>query len=147
MDNKSILKSNFLILFSNLENSIIEYLKHGHSTGEMQYIDAYLAATIHALVDYADKYLDKDDEKIQACRYANNTLKHNGELISHKKSTGGFSFPFSSPFVMEEINIIWSYDISIKVRHPEQQKAFEKHFAGKPILDTLRPIMRQIEED
>lgn len=146
MNNQLVLKSNLLILFSDLEYSIKKYLECGYAIGETKYIDAYLAATIHALIDYADKYLDKDDEKIQACRYANNSLKHHSSLITHKEITGGFSFPVEFPLYSEKIEVVWNYDSSVKVRHKEQQIAFENHFAGKAILETLRPIMQLIEK-
>lgn len=145
MDNQSILRSNFLILYSNLETAINDYLKYGHTNGQTQFIDAYLSATIHALIDYADKYLDIRNEKIKACRYANNTLKHNESLISHKEITGGFSFPISFPLCIEKIEVVWNYDGSVKVHHEDQQNAFKKHFAGKPILETLQPIVLLIK--
>ena len=147
MNNQSVLKSNLMIVFSDLEKAITAYLNGGHTKGETEYIDAYLAASIHALIDYADKYLDVNDERIKACKYANNTLKHNGMLITHQKAEGGFSFPFSSPFCIEEIQVVWNYNSEVKTRHKDQQIAFAKHFAGKPILDTLKPILREIEEN
>lgn len=130
-----------------MENAINNYLKCGHTLGQTQYIDAYLAASIHALIDYADKYLDTHDERIKACKYANNTLKHNGSLVSHKEITGGFSFPISFPISFEKIEVVWNYDSNVETRHKDQQAAFAKHFAGKPLLETLRPIFQQIKED
>ena len=56
MDNKSMLKSNLMVIFSDLEKAIEQYLSSGYRIGETKYIDAYLAATIHALMDYADAY-------------------------------------------------------------------------------------------
>ena len=147
MNNESVLKNNLSILFSDLEKSINVYLDSGYTKGETEYIDAYLAAFIHALIDYADKYLDVNDERIKACKYANNTLKHNSMLITHKKIKGGCSFPISFPICFEEIQVVWNYNNEVKTRHKEQQIAFEKHFAGKPVLDTLRPILKQIKGD
>lgn len=147
MSNQSVLKSNLMIVFSDLEKAITAYLKGGHTKGETEYIDAYLAASIHALIDYADKYLDVNDERIKACKYANNTLKHNDRLITHQKADGGFSFPISFPICFEEIQVVWNYNSEVKTRYEDQQIAFEKHFAGKPILDTLKPILREIEEN
>lgn len=86
MDNQTVLRSNFLIVFADLQNAINNYLNGEHITGETKYIEAYLAAAIHALVDYADKYLHKKSDVIQACRYVNNTLKHNEFLVTHKKN-------------------------------------------------------------
>lgn len=137
MSNQSILKSNLLIVFSDLEKAITSYLNGGHTKGETKYIDAYLAASIHALIDYADRYLDANDERIKACKYANNTLKHNDRFITHRKTKGGFSFPFSFPICIEEIQVVWNYSSEVKTRHKDQQIAFEKHFAGKPILQEV----------
>lgn len=147
MDNESMLKSNLMIVFSDLEKAIEQYVSSGYSIGETKYIDAYLAATIHALMDYADAYLSKDDEKIQACRYANNTLKHNSLLKTHRTITGGLTFPFCFPMRIEKLEIVWNYDCNVETRYKSQQRAFETHFAGKPILETLRPILQQIKEN
>lgn len=147
MDNKSILRSNFLIMFEELNKAVDSYIKHGHTKGELQYVDAYLSATIHTLMDYADKYLDKDSDLVMACRYACNTLKHNSALITHREIRGGISFPISFPLCFEEIKVVWNYDKTVKTRHPDQQAAFEKIFAGKQILETLKPIAELIEKD
>lgn len=140
MDNKYVLKSNLLIVFSDLERAIQQYLDYGYSIGETKYIDAYLAATIHALMDYADTYLSRDDEQVQACQYANNTLKHNSSLITHKKITGGLTFPIYFPMKSEKMEIVWNFDSNVKTRHKDQQHAFEIYFAGKPYFETLRPL-------
>ncbi len=147
MDNKTVLKSNFTILFNNLKMAINQYLKEGYLTRETKYVEAYLAATIHALMDYADKYLDSKSEIILACKYANNTLKHNELLITHEEIIGGFSFPISFPIKMEKIQVVWNYDASVKTRHQNQQDAFKNCFAGRPILETLLPVARLIEKE
>ena len=147
MSNQSVLKSNLMIVFSDFEKAITAYLNGGYTEGETKYIDAYLAASIHALIDYADKYLDVNDERIKACKYANNTLKHNDRLITHQKAEGGFSFPISFPICFEEIKVVWNYKSDVKTRHKDQQTAFKKLFAGKPVLDTLKPILKEIEEN
>lgn len=146
MDNKGVLRSNFLIMFRELSKAIDDYLKYGYTKGDLQYVDAYLSATIHTLMDYADKYMDKDDEQVMACRYACNTLKHNSSLVTHRKIRGGITFPISFPLRFEEMKVVWNYDATVKTRHPDQQAAFVKCFAGKPILETLVPIAELIEK-
>lgn len=147
MDNQTVLRSNFTILFNDLKKAINYYLKEGYLTRETKYVEAYLSATIHALVDYADKYLDPKSEIILACKYVNNTLKHNDLLVTHKTVIGGFSFPMSFPMKIEKIQVVWNYDPLIKTRHQNQQNAFQKCFAGRPILETLLPIAQLIEKE
>lgn len=147
MTGKLILKSNCVILFEELKKAVDNYIKFGHTRGETQYINAFLAATIHSFLDYADRYLNKEDEKIQACRYVNNTLKHNISLVTHCKTVGGFTFPINfQHFVSPKIDVIWNYDESIKTRYEDQQLAFKKLFAGKPIIDTLLPLASEIDD-
>ncbi len=140
---KLILQSNFEIVYNQLREAIQEYLESGHTKGEFQYIEAYLAATIHSIMDYAERYM-KNDAIVNACRYVNNTLKHNPQLITHKKITGGFEFAISFPICIEEIKVVWNFDKDLSVRRPEQQQAFEMLFADKPILETLEPIAKKI---
>lgn len=147
MTDKEILKSNFSIVYQDLKDSIDEYLTSGHCQGKTEKIDAYLAATIHALIDFYERYPQKDNEIINACKYANNTLKHNSSLISHKKISGGFSFPMEFTFDSPEITVIWNYDSSIQTKSKTQQQAFEKLFAGQEILQTLAPLAEQIVSD
>ena len=95
---KQILKNNFLIVYKQLECAVREYISSGHTTGNFIYIDAYLAASIHAAMDYIERFnkIKLSKNIISACRYANNTLKHNPRLVTHRKATGGFEFPFGS---------------------------------------------------
>lgn len=144
---KSILKSNFHILFEELKKAVNNYLDYGHIHGEIEYINAFLTASIHSLIDYTDRYFDSEDAEIMACKYVNNTLKHNDVLVTHSKPVGGFTFPITYPIVIPKIEVLWNYDKSVKTRHPEQQRAFEKLFAGKPIIETLQPIADRIESN
>ena len=145
MSGKSILKSNCLILFGELQKAINDYLEHGHTRGEVKYIDAFLTATIHSFIDYADGHLDpdKEDDRFNACRYANNVLKHNSALVTHKKTMGGLSFPIHFPLAIPEIQVVWNYSESLTVNSQKQQRAFETLFANKPIIDTLLPLVDQ----
>lgn len=78
-------------MFLGLQNAIKEYLEHGRYTGKIDEVEAYLVAFIHALMDYADRFLE-DDSSILACRYVNNTIKHAGGFVTHKEIIGGFTF-------------------------------------------------------
>ena len=151
MSGKAVLKSNCLILFCELQKAVDNYLKYGHLRGEIQYIDAFLTATIHSFIDYADGHLDPDkkDDEFNACRYANNILKHNPALVTHKKTIGGFHFPLefsaSEPIVFPKIQVIWNYDKALTVQSKIQQSAFQTLFAEKPVIDTLQPLVNKIE--
>ena len=148
MSGQSILKSNCTILFDELKKAVDDYLRRGNIRGDTKYIDAFLAATIHAFIDYADGYLDqnKNDDEFNACRYANNVLKHNTSLVTHKKIIGGrITFPIHFPLEFPPIKVIWNYNKSVEVQSKKQQRAFENLFAGKPIIDTLSQLMSKIE--
>ena len=130
-------------MYQHLNEAIKDYLDSGHIRGDLQFIEAYLAATIHAIIDYAERFL-KEDEMIKACKYANNILKHNQQFNTHKKIIGGVTFPISFPKTFEEIKVVWNYDERLTVRYPEQKSAFKKMFAGKAILETIEPLERII---
>lgn len=53
---KQILKSNFLIVYKQLECAVHEYTSSEHTTGNFIYVDAYLAASIHAAMDYIERF-------------------------------------------------------------------------------------------
>lgn len=164
---KQILKNNFLIVYKQLERTIHEYASSGHTTGNFIYVDAYLAASIHAAMDYIERFnkIKLSKNIISACRYANNTLKHNPRLITHRKSTGGFEFPFGSEesFSIEKIDIVWNFYPSITIalkanvapkvreklkrRFNCQKACFKSTFAGKSILETLEPVFYAISND
>lgn len=163
---KQILKSNFLIVYKQLECAIHEYASSGHTTGNLTYVDAYLAASIHAAMDYIERFkkIKLSKKVISACRYANNTLKHNPRLITHRKAIGGFEFPFGAEesFSFEEIDIVWNFDPSItmdlKVHDPKvrenlercfnyRKACFKSTFAGKSILETLESVFYAISND
>ena len=163
---KQILKSNFLIVYKQLECAVHEYTSSEHTTGNFIYVDAYLAASIHAAMDYIERFnkINLPKNIISACRYANNTLKHNPRLVTHRKATGGFEFPFGSEesFSIEKIDIVWNFDPSItmdlKAHDPKAREKQERHFnnlkscfkstfAGKSILETLEPVFYAISND
>lgn len=150
MSGKLILKSNCAILFDELKRAVENFVRQGEIKGETKYIDAFLAATIHSIIDYADGYLDpqKQDNEFNACRYANNTLKHKISLVTHKKITGGVvNFPIHFPLEFPPIEVVWNYDKSVTLYSKNQQPQFETLFAGKPIIETLSPLIVRIEND
>ncbi len=144
MDEKRNLQNNFKLMYSRLCWAIDDYLKHGHNDKGIDELEAYLAATMHALMDYAERYL-KDDDIILACKYVNNTIKHVHGFITHKEITGGFTFPISFPFGCEEIKVVWKYNESLDCRHKDQKEAYKRCFVGKPLLEILQPLADIIE--
>lgn len=145
MNGKKSLQSNFRIMLSGLQNAIEEYLESGYYVEKLEYVEAYLVATIHALMDYADRFL-KDDDEIMACRYVNNTIKHVAGYVTHKEVTGGLTFPISFPIELEEIKVVWRNDADLECRHKDQKNAYVKCFAGKALLETLRPLAKRVEQ-
>ena len=148
MSGRAVLKSNCSILFCELQKAVDDYVDHGYLTGEVRYIDAFLTATIHSFIDYADGHLDpnKQDDEFNACRYANNVLKHKSALVTHKKIIGGrIHFPIHFPLSFPKSQVVWNYDKTLTLQSKNQQSAFEVLFAGKPIIDTLQPLANKIE--
>ena len=55
---ENILRSNVNILFDQLEKAVNEYLCNGHSRGEFSFINAYLSATLNAVVSYIERLIE-----------------------------------------------------------------------------------------
>lgn len=147
---EAILKSNIEILYSQLQLAIKNYVRHGHSSGEFCYINAYLSATLNAVISYVDRLIKigriTETEIIEALKFANNLQKHNPGLISISKSRGGIEFPiaFEDGFEILEIEVVWDDCIALKSRKPSQKIAYEKCFQQKPVIETLEPIIRDL---
>lgn len=143
MSGKENLQSNFRIMFMGLQKAIDDYAKSGYHAEKIEFVEAYLVASIHALMDYADRFL-KDDDEIMACRYVNNTAKHVDGYVTHKEVAGGFTFPVSFPLECEKIRVIWKKSADLECRHKDQKYAYIKCFAGKELLETLSPLADKI---
>ena len=147
---EAVLKSNIEILYSQLDSSIQEYLKHGYSTGEVRYINAYLSATLNAIISYVDRLMEvgrmKNNERIRALKFANNLQKHQAQLICLSKTIGGFTFPFciEGEFEIPKIEVVWDDCIGLKTESPNQRKAYDNLFKKKPIIETLEPIISEL---
>lgn len=127
------LKSNIEILFMHLKNSIEEYIEKGECMGDLKYINAYLAATINAIVSYVDKLVEikrlKENDVIEALKFVNNLYKHNPNFVSATKRIGGFSFPMSFPLEIECCNIVWSECIGLTTKKSTAKKCIRKNFS------------------
>ena len=146
MDDKSVMyKSIIQILYSDLCRAINEYIEHGHCTGDVKYINAYVMAVLGAIAAYKDTVIpgETETEEIKACKYANNMLKHDPTIISHITSSGGMHFPMSFPLVIPEIEIVWKWQ-DLNAHHEDQKNAFKELFAGKPVLQTLNNVLSQL---
>lgn len=142
------LKSNIEILFMHLKNSIEEYIEKGECMGDLKYINAYLAATINAIVSYVDKLIEikrlQENDVIEALKFVNNLHIHNPNFVSVTKRIGGFSFPMSFPLEMECFNIVWSECIGLTTKKVQQKNAYEKIFQHKEILNSLNTIVEKL---
>lgn len=150
-NSEKILKSNIEILFGNLNDAIKKYIDDGEWMGELKYINAYLSATIHAIVCYIDKLIEvgrmEETEVVQALKYVNNLQKHNPNFVSITKRTGGFVFPMSFPFSCEMYDVVWSECIGLTTKKPTQKVAYEKLFQDRKILDILDVIVKKLLND
>lgn len=143
-----VLKSNIKILFEQLENAVDEYICSGHCIGEFSFINAYLSATLNAVVAYIDRLIEVkrmlEDDIVEALKFANNLQKHNPQLIRMIKSNGGFEFPFcieEDGFEFIEISIVWDECIGLKTKKSSQKESYEKYFQQRKVIDTLTPII------
>ena len=147
-NSEKILKSNIEILFANLSDAIKKYVNAGEWMGELKYINAYLSATVHAIVCYIDKLIEvgrmQETETVQALKYVNNLQKHNPNFVSITKRTGGFVFPMSFPFSCEMYDVVWSECIELTTKKPTQKVAYEKLFKDRKILDILSGIVQEL---
>lgn len=144
---KKVLKSNIEILFNQLKVAVDNYINYGHSIGEFCFINAYLSATINAMVAYIERLVDTkqldETELVEALKFANNLQKHNPQLIRMAKSTGGMSFPicFENEIIFPQISIVWDDCICLETRKKSQKINYEKHFQQRPVIETLTPII------
>ena len=153
-DKEGVYRSNIQILYSDLQRAIADYIDHGHSAGEMKYINAYSMAVLGAVVAYYDTVKapqsgskqKNEGKEILACKYANNMLKHDPSIVTHVQSSGGLSFRMSFPFSIEEIKVVWKWQ-DFHSKHPEQKAAFQELFANKPVLDTLQQVLTHLGID
>lgn len=145
MSKEEVYKSNIKILYEDLRNAIDDYVEHGHITGDVRFVNAYLMATIGAIVAYNDTVLreQKDFEEMKACKYANNMLKHNPVIVTCVEAHGGLSFPMSFPFEIPIVDVVWKWQ-DLCSHHEDQKMAFRELFVGKPVIETLEGILDQI---
>jgi len=146
MDSKEALKSNFQIMYEELQSLINKYVRNTGDRLLERKVEAYLSATIHALVDYSSRFL-KLNSALTACNYVNNTIKHADGFVSYKQIEGGveFSKDFSIDFPIDikPIEVVWR-NVDLDCWHDNQKRAYKELFEGKNILDTLAPIVKEI---
>lgn len=143
MNEKEHFQKNFIIMYDNLKKSVSRYITEGYSSSNLSEIESYLDATIHAVVDYSERYLDYEDNTVKACNYVNNNIKHVLGYASPREVAGGLAFPFSFPTYFEAPKIVWQNKDSLK-GHRGQKKAYIDSFVGKDILESLNPIAEKI---
>ena len=143
-----VLKSNIKILFEQLENAVDEYIRSGHCMGEFSFINAYLSATLNAVVSYIERLIEagrmQELDVVEALKFANNLQKHNPQLIRIFKPNGGFEFPFcieEDGFEFLEISIVWDECVGLKTRKVSQKESYKKYLQQRKVIDTLKPIV------
>lgn len=145
---EKVLKSNIKILFPHLESAVDEYIRDGHGMGEFSFINAYLSATLNAVVAYIDRLIEagrmQENDVVEALKFANNLQKHNPRLIRIVKSTGGFEFPFcieDGGLEFLEISVVWDDCIGLQTKKKAQRESYEKYLQQREIIETLKPIV------
>lgn len=145
---EKILRSNVNILFDQLEKAVNEYLCNGHSRGEFSFINAYLSATLNAVISYIERLIEagrmQELDVVEALKFANNLQKHNPQLIRIFKPNGGFEFPFcieEDGFEFLEISIVWDECAGLKTRKVSQKESYKKYLQQRKVIDTLKPIV------
>ncbi len=140
---KEIFRNNVLILFFDLEKAVKKYLATAGGQGGMEYINAYLAATLNSIIEFTDRFM-QEDEEILACKGANNALKHDVTLDTHTEPEYGFTLPAPFPIKVFPIEIVWK-NTQIKCKKPAQREAYKNLFAGKSMLKTLQSMVDRIK--
>ncbi len=138
------LQNNFEVVYRDLLNSIHNYAESGMSKDDLKYINAYLAASIHALIDYTERFM-KDDDYIMAFKYVNNTIKHVNGFITHSEVAGGVSFPVEFPLCIDKIRVIWKSYAELNVNKEAQKESYTNLLAGREIIETLKPFAEKIQ--
>ena len=145
-----VLKSNIKILFVQLKAAVDDYIDSGYSMGEFSFINAYMSATINAMVAYIERLVKveglEETELVEALKFANNLQKHNPQLIRMSKSTGGMSFPicFEDEITIPQISVVWDDCIGLRTKKPAQKTAYEKYFQQRSVIETLTPIINKL---
>ena len=120
MEAKESLISNFEVVYEDLNKAVDECIGEKHNSIELKYVNAYSAATIHAMLDYVDRYI-KDDESVLAFKYVNNSIKHVKGFVTHSTLGGivvltnnspedeynsylGNGYSYSEPLSIEEVD-------------------------------------------
>ncbi len=142
MNSREVLKSNFQIMYEELHTLIGEYVRNTSDELLGRKVEAYLAATIHALADYSCRFLEPSPF-LTAFNYINNTIKHADGFVTYKQVVGGIGFPIVFPLQMRPIEVVWK-KVDLDCWHVNQKKAYEELLEGKIILDTLKPIVKEI---
>lgn len=125
---EDVLRSNIEILYSQLDSSIQDFFKYGYHKREIRYINAYLSATLNAIISYVDRLMEvgrmKNNERIRALKFANNLQKHQAQLICLSKTIGGFTFPFciEGEFEIPKIELFGMNVLDWKLNQPTKRK-------------------------
>lgn len=107
-----------------------------YSEAERNRIFYLVGSCLHHILDYAERsWVDeKDQALLSAFRFANNSLKHNIQIVEITKHEGGFTFPITFPLVMPEREIVWRIEASGKFENQEEN--YKKYLDGKNVIDT-----------
>jgi hypothetical protein len=138
LEQRSPLQDNFLVVYSELKKQINEVVLQGYDPDKIARTEAFLTASVHAYVDYADQFLQEDD-RIKAFKYANNSMKHNRKFETFNSTSGGLEFPICFPMEISAIKVRWA-SINIEAKHADQKQMYDKLLKGQEVLTTFEPV-------
>lgn len=145
------LKNNIKILYNDFSNEVKYFVDAQECMGDLQYINAYLSATLNAIIAYVDRLIDvgrmKETEMVQALKFANNLQKHNPNFISISKQIGGLEFPMHFPMVIPMYDVVWDECIGLKTKKPEQKTNYDELLKQRSIFESITYVVEILLKD
>lgn len=152
LDDVEVYKSIIRINFSRLENSISSFL--AAPNGSIRPIEVYadIANMVNSIASYHDSKLkgvcpDDLDRLVQACKFVNNRLKHDQNVITMGRMDGGFAMPLAFPFASLVRDFYW-IDVrrmrGSKGKYPSQELAYRELFQDRSVRTTLELVVSKL---
>lgn len=144
------LRSNIRILYEHLSEAIDECEKEWNVVENILRVNAYLCATINAVVSYIERLIEADrmqeTDFVKALKFANNLQKHNAQLVRIPRVTGGIEFPICLENDIEilPIAIVWDDCIGLETKSKQQRNCYDNLFMQHSIKETLTPIVQDL---
>ncbi len=145
VEQKKVLQFSAAFMYEQLVKYIKKCERANYTETSQLGLEAYLSACIHAFCDYFERY-GNSDEYVAACRFVNNTIKHNAGYITYEEISGGMEFPTTFPIEIEPIRIVWKRNPNMQTYSEKQNNAYKKVFEGEEIVPTLKCLYDRIRK-